>query len=46
MIWDVSISGYNLSMFSSFVSSVGGSGGDDASDADIASGDEFGIVLD
>ena len=33
-------------MFSPFVSSMGGSGGDDASDADIASGDEFGIVLD
>ena len=45
-IWDVSISGHNLSMFSPFVSSMGGSGGDDTSDADIASGDEFGIVLD
>lgn len=44
--WGVSISDHNISYFHYFYSSVGGSGYDDASDADVGSSDEFGIILD
>ena len=42
----MSISDHNISYFHYFYSSVGGSGYDDASDADVGSSDEFGIILD
>ena len=43
-VWEVS--DHNISYFHYFYSSVGGSGYDDASDADVGSNDEFGIILD